>query len=136
MDAFTDFAGNLITAVPRLRMAVRGGEIAKGKILKDPEIIETIRRLIELLKPIGLSTIQLIRTRRGIEFLEINPRFGGGAPMSIHSGADFCEYLYRLLRGESLSYREDYLDNITFLRFDSSICINDDLEVLPLQSDQ
>lgn len=88
------------------------------------------------LKPIGLSTIQLIRTRRGIEFLEINPRFGGGAPMSIHSGADFCEYLYRLLRGESLSYREDYLDNITFLRFDSSICINDDLEVLPLQSDQ
>lgn len=50
MDAFTDFAGNLITAVPRLRMAVRGGEIAKGKILKDPEIIETIRRLIELLK--------------------------------------------------------------------------------------
>ena len=125
VDAFLDFEGNIITIVPRIRLATRSGEIAKGKIIKDDEITADVTRLLTELKPIGHITIQCMRTDKGIEYIEINPRFGGGAPMSIQAGADSCENLYRLLRGEKLERRTDYRDNITFLRFDASIMLDE-----------
>lgn len=128
IDVFLDFAGNIITMVPRLRMATRSGEIAKGRIVKDAQIMEDVTRLMNALKPIGHITVQCRKTNRGIEYIEINPRFGGGAPMSIMAGADSCENLYRLLRGEVLTYNEDYRENVTFLRFDSSIMLNEEME--------
>ena len=127
IDVFLDFDSNIITMVPRLRIAVRSGEIAKGRIVKDAQIMEDVRRLMEELKPIGHITVQCRKTYRGIEYIEINPRFGGGAPMSIMAGADSCMNLYRLLRGEVLTYNEDYRENVTFLRFDSSIMLNEDM---------
>ncbi len=128
IDVFLDFDSQLITAVPRIRIATRSGEIAKGKIVHDTEIIQDVSRLMQELKPIGHITVQCMKTRRGIEYIEINPRFGGGAPMSIMAGADSCENLYRLLCGEKLSYRDDYRANVTFLRFDSSIMLNENLK--------
>ncbi|MBR0575577.1 ATP-grasp domain-containing protein [Proteiniclasticum sp. BAD-10] len=130
VDVFLDFDGNLITVVPRLRMATRSGEISKGKIIRDREIIEDIKRLVKVLKPIGHITVQLMKTNKGIEYIEINPRFGGGAPMSIQSGADSCENLYRLLMGQNLEYNENYRDNIMFFRFDNSICVDENLEIV------
>ena len=127
IDVFLDFDGNIITMVPRLRIATRSGEILKGRIVKDAEIMEDVRRLMEELKPIGHITVQCRKTYRGIEYIEINPRFGGGAPMSIMAGADSCRNLYRLLKGEVLTYNEDYRENVTFLRFDSSIMLNEDM---------
>ena len=130
VDVFLDFDGNLITVVPRLRMATRTGEISKGKIIKDREIIDDIKRLVKALKPIGHITVQLMKTNKGIEYIEINPRFGGGAPMSIQSGADSCENLYRLLMGDKLEYNENYRDNIMFFRFDNSICVDENMEIV------
>ena len=130
VDSFLDFNSNIITIVPRLRVAVRSGEISKGKIVKDRDIIEDVKRLLSVLKPIGHITIQCMKTARGIEYIEINPRFGGGAPMSIQSGADSCENLYRLLMGEQLTYNENYQDQLLYLRFDSSICLNEKMEVV------
>jgi carbamoyl-phosphate synthase large subunit len=48
--------------------------------------------------------------------------------MSIMAGADSCRNLYRLLRGEVLTYNDDYRENVVFLRFDSSIMLNEDKE--------
>jgi len=130
VDVFLDFESNVITIVPRLRIATRSGEISKGKIIKDREIINDVTKLMKVLKPIGHITVQLMKTKKGIEYIEINPRFGGGAPMSIQSGADSCENLYRLLMGQKLEYNENYRDNLTFLRFDSSICLDEKSEVI------
>lgn len=121
VDVFLDFDSNIITAVPRIRLAMRSGEIAKGRIKRDEVIVRDVERLMHALKPIGQITVQCMKTDRGVEYIEINPRFGGGAPMSIAAGADSCENLYRLLMGEELSYRDDYRDGATFLRFDASI---------------
>ena len=130
IDAFIDFEGNPITIVPRERIATRSGEISKGRIVKDREIIEEVREVINVLKPIGHITLQCMKTRDGIKFIEINPRFGGGAPMSIKAGADSPMNLYKLLMGEKLSYNEDYEDNMMALRFDDSIFINSNGEVV------
>ena len=128
VDCFLDMEGNIITVVPRIRIATRSGEIAKGRIVRDEGIIRDVERLLTELHPIGHITIQCMRTDRGIEYIEINPRFGGGAPMSIAAGADSCENLYRILRGERLVRNERFRDNITFLRFDASIMLNEENE--------
>ena len=123
IDTFLDFDSHIISIVPRIRLATRGGEVLKGKIIKDREIMQDVQRLLSVLKPIGQVTIQCMKTEKGIQYIEINPRFGGGAPMSIKAGADSCEYLYRLLNGEKVEYTEDYQDEVTFLRFDDSIML-------------
>lgn len=130
VDVFLDFNSKVITVVPRLRLATRSGEISKGKIVKERDIINDVSRLMHELKPIGHITVQLMKTENGIKYLEINPRFGGGAPMSIISGADSCENLYRLMLGESLEYNENYRENLTFLRFDSCICLDENMELV------
>lgn len=120
IDVFLDFDSNPITIVPRLRLATRSGEISKGLIVKHRIIIDTIKNMMDKFKFIGHITVQL-KIDKEIKFIEINPRFGGGAPMSIAAGADSCENLYRLLMGEQLSYNEVYEDDVYFLRYDSSI---------------
>ncbi len=129
VDAFVDFEGNPITVVPRIRIAVRSGEILKGRIAKNEAIVKDVIRLLKVLKPIGHITLQCMETENGIKYIEINPRFGGGAPMSIKAGADSCENLYRLLLGEKLSYNEDYRKDLTFLRFDACIMLNEEFEI-------
>lgn len=125
IDVFLDFDSNIITVVPRQRLAVRSGEISKGKIIKDRDIINDVIKLMKVLKPIGHITVQCIKTAKEIIYIEINPRFGGGAPMSIKAGADSCKNLFKLLQGKKLSYNEDYKENVLFLRFDDAIMINE-----------
>lgn len=129
VDVFLDFDSNILTIVPRLRMAIRGGEILKGKIEKNSEIIAEIKKILLCFKFIGQITVQLILTKKGVSVIEINPRFGGGAPMSIKCGADSCENLYKLVLGEKLEYSEDYRDGVYFLRFDDSVCISEDKQI-------
>lgn len=122
VDCFCDFDGNIITVVPRIRLATRGGEILKGKVDKNAKIIDDVKRLIGAFGFIGQITVQCFLTDGGeIKYIEINPRFGGGAPMSIAAGADSCENLYRLLGGEKLEYNENYEDGAVFSRFDGSV---------------
>jgi len=128
IDVFLDFNSNVITVVPRQRMATRSGEISKGKIVKDREIMDDVMQLMSILKPVGHITVQCMKTKDGIKYIEINPRFGGGAPMAIKAGADSCKNLYRLLIGESLDYNENYMENVTFLRFDDAIMLNENME--------
>lgn len=129
IDVFCDFSGNPITIVPRRRLAVRSGEILKGIIDKDRVIIDEIKKIISKLKPYGHITVQCIKSENNVvNILEINPRFGGGAPMSIDAGADSPKNLYRILMGEKLEYNEDYKDKLYFSRFDDAIMIDENEE--------
>lgn len=125
VDVFLDFDSNIITTVPRLRMATRGGEILQGKICKDMQIISYVNNLMHKLKPIGQITVQLIKNKNEIKIIEVNPRFGGGAPMSIQSGANSCKNLFLLLHGKELGYSEEFEDGQVYLRFDNSIYLNE-----------
>lgn len=125
VDCFSDFNGNVITVVPRLRIATRSGEILKGRTDKNANIIKDVKRLLNAFGFIGQITVQCFLCDDGtINYIEINPRFGGGAPMSILAGADSCQNLYRLLIGETLKYNEDWQDGVTVSRFDSSVRVD------------
>lgn len=121
VDVFSDFDSNVITVVPKKRVAFREGEITKGLIKKDRKLIETGRKLVEILKPIGEINFDCIKTEDKVVILEVNGRFAGGCPMSFEAGANSPENLYRLLLGERLEYNENYLDKMWALRFDDCI---------------
>lgn len=127
VDAFCDYYGNPVLITPRVRLAVRAGEVLKTRIDNDETIIEEVKKLIEDFKPRGQITIQLIREKQTNEdyYIEINPRFGGGAPLSIKAGADSAECMLRILNGEKLSFKHCSADDgAVFSRFDQSIRVN------------
>ncbi|MBQ0083930.1 MAG: ATP-grasp domain-containing protein [Clostridiales bacterium] len=124
VDALCDLEGNPILITPRIRTAVRSGEVLKTQICQDEKIIAEMKQLLAAYKPCGQITVQLIRERSTGDdyYIEINPRFGGGAPLSIKAGADSAEMVLRFLNGEKLEYIPGAAeDGALFSRFDQSI---------------
>lgn len=125
VDTFIDRNGDVIAIVPRQRLEVRAGEVSKAKTVKDARIIKAIKELCSKLEgAYGCITIQLFRTDDRIVFIEINPRFGGGYPLSLRAGANFAEFLIKDYLGMSLTYSEEWLDNTLMLRYDGEVIVN------------
>lgn len=127
VDIFCDFEGNPIYITPRERVDVRNGEVLKTKMCQDVTIIEECKRLVAELRPCGAITVQLIKKKATGDnyYIEINPRFGGGAPLSMKAGADTAESMIRLLSGEKLTYMDNAAaDGVVYSRFDQSICLS------------
>ena len=124
IDVFCDWRGNPISIVPRERLQVRSGEVLKTQIAMDQAMIDEAKKLCEGFKPCGPMTVQLIRDEDGIDwFIEINPRFGGGAPLSMKAGARSTEAILKLLDNEKVEYYSDIEDGAIYSRFDQSVCI-------------
>ena len=124
IDIFCDFEGNPIFITPRIRLAVRSGEVLKTEISQDKKIIEEAKKIIKAFNPCGPLTVQLIREFDSNEdyYIEINPRFGGGSPLSMKAGADSSVELLRMLSNLETSYKENAAeDGAIFSRFDQSI---------------
>ena len=126
VDVLCDYDGNPVFITPRERLAVRAGEVLQTEICQDDTIIEEIKILVRDFKPSGQITVQLIKdgTTGENNYIEINPRFGGGAPLSFKAGADSAEAVLRILRGERLEYMPYAArDKEVYARFDQSICV-------------
>lgn len=128
IDIFCDYDGNPVYITPRERIAVRAGEVLKTKITQDDTMIAQMKTLVSDFKPSGQITVQLIQDEKTGEnyYIEINPRFGGGAPLSIKAGADSAEAVLRMLKGETLCYvAKAAKDGAIYCRFDQSVCVNE-----------
>lgn len=126
LDVYTGFDGVPRCVVPRRRIEVRGGEVVKAVVVRDRRMIEVGCRVAEALAEcVGVITIQLIRTPDGrLRVIEINPRFGGGAPLAIHAGADFPRWLLQSATGGTPRIRLDgYRDGDVMLRYDESVFV-------------
>ena len=126
VDIFCDFSGKPIFITPRERTVVRSGEVIKTQIFQDDRIISKCKALIADYKPCGAITVQLIRQKGTGDdyYIEINPRFGGGSPLSMKAGADSAEAVLRLLNGEQLNYVEyAATDKEMYSRFDQSVSV-------------
>lgn len=129
IDIFCDYNGNPVYITPRERMAVRAGEVLKTRIAQNEIMIAEMQTLIKDFKPCGQITVQLIQDKKTGDnyYIEINPRFGGGAPLSMKAGADSAKAVLKMLNGEKLYYcNKAARDGAIYCRFDQSICINEE----------
>ena len=123
IDIFCDWHGEPISIVPRERLQVRAGEVLKTQICMDQTMIEESKVLCAAFNPCGPMTVQLIRDDAGVDwYIEINPRFGGGAPLSMKAGARSAETILKLMDGEEPEEQE-IADGAIYSRFDQSVCI-------------
>lgn len=126
LDVYTGLDGKPRCVVPRRRIEVRWGEVSKGVVVKDREIMAIGKRVAEALGECrGVVTVQCIRTPRGrIRVIEINPRFGGGAPLAIYAGADFPRWILEELLGRrSKISSASFRDGVTMLRYDEAVFV-------------
>ncbi len=124
IDIFCDYEGNPIYITPRERIAVRSGEVLKTKIVQDQKMIEEMKVLLQDYKPSGAITVQLIKDKNTDDnyYIEINPRFGGGAPLSMKAGANSAKATLKILNGEKLVYVDHAAeDDAIYSRFDQSV---------------
>ena len=123
-DVYVDFDMKVRCVVPRRRIETRAGEVSKGQTVKHPRIMAEARSVVEKLGAgPGVVTLQLFLTNEDkIKFIEINPRFGGGAPLSIKAGANFPKWILQELTGRKPTIRRDtFKDGLTMLRYDSEV---------------
>jgi carbamoyl-phosphate synthase large subunit len=101
VDWFSDKSGKPYLIVPRIRLAVRGGEVMVSKICMNPQIIELVSQVGLALKLKGPANLQGIMDESGrFLFTDVNLRFGSGAIHTIQAGGDIPEYIYRDLLDE------------------------------------
>jgi carbamoyl-phosphate synthase large subunit len=128
VDLYFDRKHYLKCAVPRERIEVRTGEVSKGLTRRD-DLYDLICSMFAFCPGFkGCITLQIFRKNETNEVLgiEINPRFGGGYPLSYHAGANYPEYLIReYLMDESILFFDNWSKDMLMLRYDDEIIIND-----------
>lgn len=123
-DVFVGLDMKVHCVVPRKRIEARSGEVSKGQIVKNKDIMNRTAELVEALGAgPGVITVQLILDfDKKIHFIEINPRFGGGAPLSIKAGANFPKWIFQELVGQKPNIKFDgFEDNLIMLRYDAEV---------------
>lgn len=123
-DAYVDLQGQVRGVVPRQRLEVRAGEVSKARVVMEPRVISEVSRLVQSLQAgPGVVTVQLMVTEQGdLRFIEINPRFGGGVPLSIAAGAHFPRWILREVTGKPLTTKSlSIQDGLTMLRYDAEV---------------
>jgi carbamoyl-phosphate synthase large subunit len=126
LDIYTGCDGVPRCVVPRRRLEVRSGEVSKSLVVKDARLVDVGRRVATMLGASrGVITVQCMVTSRGrIRVIEINPRFGGGVPLSIHAGADFPRWILQELRGDRPRIAPfDFRGGVAMLRYDESVFV-------------
>ena len=122
LDTLSDLNGRALSIVPRERIEVRSGEVVKSRTVDRPDLIQQGKYIIETLGIIGPATLQCIDDGLMVYWIEINPRFGGGVPLSIRAGADYPYLLHKMCNNEPLQpILGEYQKNLTMLRYDQSV---------------
>lgn len=126
VDMYYGRDNQLKMAVPRERIEIRAGEINKGRTVKhflEPYIHQ---HLASIDGCIGCICGQFFYDKEcdDVVGIEINPRFGGGYPLSYAAGANYAEFLIReYLLNESISYSNNWTDGMLMLRYDDAIFV-------------
>lgn len=126
IDLFTDFKSRVISAVPRQRIVVFGGESFVTKIFKHKKLIKAASLLATKLGLIGHNTIQAFFDGEVVKFIEVNPRYGGAANIGFYAGVLTPVFLIRLLNGIKVDpILGDFKDDLVMLRYTDDIFIDD-----------
>lgn len=130
LDVLVDLDGVVRSVVPRLRIETRAGEVSKGMTVKNQMIIAAGKKVVDVLpNAVGCITVQCFLLSDGdIKFIEINPRFGGGFPLSFQAGAYFPHWIVQMLLGKDLSIKiDEWQDGLVMLRYDDEVFVTKDM---------
>ena len=127
IDLLADFNGRVISVVPRERLVVRSGVTDRGRTLNHTGLIELATRAAEALDLRGPANIQVKLHNEKATIFEVNPRFSGGIPLTISSGADFPAWLIEMCLGrEVVPCIGKFTDRLVMSCYETAIFFTED----------
>jgi carbamoyl-phosphate synthase large subunit len=127
IDLYYDKSSNLCCIVPRERLEVRAGEVSKG-ITRKNFLINFVRdRLSKIIGFQGCIVLQVFVHKKShlVYGIEINPRFGGGFPLSYSAGANFPKWIIEeYFLKNKIEFYNEWEDNLLMLRYDNELLIH------------
>lgn len=123
VDCYVSQGGKVIAAVPRLRVAVIGGEVSRTITIDSPEVVQLSNLTLKKLNLRGAITLQFIHdlTTGRMLLMEINPRLGGGVVCSIHAGANMPQYILNEALGKNITPCKDTLIGLEITRYQQEV---------------
>ncbi|MGI9550969.1 MAG: ATP-grasp domain-containing protein [Aurantibacter sp.] len=115
-------------AVPRKRLEVRDGEVNKALTANNSLESYIRQNLGRIDGAVGCLTAQFFvhKNESKIYAIEINPRFGGGYPLSYLAGANFPQWIIEeYLSGKEIDDKFDcWEDELLMIRYDDEILVH------------
>lgn len=127
-DLYYGKDSKLKTIVPRKRLEVRDGEVYKA-LTANNILVPYIKERLGLIEgAIGCLTAQFFVNQNDAKVygIEINPRFGGGYPLSYLAGANFPKWIIgEFFLGQSIEEKFDcWEDELLMIRYDDEILVH------------
>lgn len=120
---------NLKCVVPRKRIKVRDGEVDKA-LTENNTLVPYIRKNLQYIDgAVGCLTAQFFKHKKNKEQIygiEINPRFGGGYPLTYLAGANFTKWIIdEYVLGKAIEEQFDVWESdLLMIRYDDEILVH------------
>ena len=128
VDMYYDRQGRLKCAIPRERLEVRTGEVSKGATRRNALYEELVEKMAVLEGARGCITAQFFvsKTDSTTYGVEINPRFGGGFPLTYAAGGNYPGWLIQeYIGGQDVPFSDDWENNLIMLRYDAKVLVRE-----------
>jgi carbamoyl-phosphate synthase large subunit len=100
VDILNDLDGNFVSACVKRKILMRAGETDRAEIIHSDEIGALARRISEKLRHRGVLDLDVKQDATGDFYcIDLNPRFGGGYPMTHVAGLNYLQALIDMFAG-------------------------------------
>lgn len=124
LDILAGPSSELLAFVPRERLFVRGGEVNKGRTIRDNRFEAFSHNILDMFPSFGVLTVQCFLQPQGEPVLiEINTRIGGGFPLTLTATGTggFGAALFHLAEGKKVEPFINEYRELTMLRYDQDV---------------
>ena len=106
VDLFVSREGELIEAVPRVRLRVHAGESEVTETVEQPELVAASRDLAHAFSLRGPAVLRAFVERDGdVAFIGCRPRVGAASTLGFEAGCDTPRFVVMEARGERITPR-------------------------------
>lgn len=108
VDALLDMEGQVIHLVPRIRLKTIGGESVQGVTMPDEAVRPWLLAVLGVVSKLGGRgpiTLQAFLTQETPTLIEVNPRFGGGFPLTLAAGGDYPRWIVEMIANGTVAPR-------------------------------
>jgi carbamoyl-phosphate synthase large subunit len=123
IDVFSEHDGSPVNLVIRERSRIRAGVSDVGITRDIPELEHIVFRASKHFHLAGPWNIQCIKQNDQFYFLEVNPRFSGGIPLTIAAGCNFCINLFEWFLEKPVTKFPDVKHNLKMMKYEQEIFI-------------
>lgn len=118
IDVLTDFAGNVLSVVPKARAATKAGVQVKGCTVCDPRLLAYGEKIAHAFQLAPRANIQCIESGGELHLIEVNPKFPASLALTVAAGVNTPLLLVMMCQGRRIAPMiGKFRDGLVMLRY-------------------